>query len=77
MHCYGILFQVFEIIQRIFVFIFRGTLYDVLKDETNNVDWSRVLFLAIGAIKGINCLHNWKPQILHRDLKSLNLVVFC
>lgn len=26
-------------------------------------------------MKGVLCLHSWRPQIVHRDLKSLNLLV--
>lgn len=26
-------------------------------------------------LQGIECLHNWEPPVVHRDLKSLNLLV--
>jgi len=26
-------------------------------------------------VKGVNHLHNWKPPVIHRDLKTLNLLV--
>jgi serine/threonine protein kinase len=53
----------------------RGSLYHVLQAKNVNIDWSMVFKLAIGALRGINTLHTWKPQIVHRDLKSLNLLV--
>ncbi len=56
-------------------FCSRGSLYDVLKDESNVVDWPKVIKIITDAVKGVSCLHNWKPQIVHRDLKSLNLLV--
>jgi len=26
-------------------------------------------------VRAVNTLHNWKPQIVHRDLKSQNILV--
>merc|ERR1712054_697262 len=53
----------------------RGSLFDCLNRVEEDITWSRVLKIASDMLKGINCLHSWKPQIVHRDLKSLNLLV--
>jgi serine/threonine protein kinase len=37
--------------------------------------WQRRLRMALDAAKGMVHLHNHKPTILHRDLKSPNLFV--
>lgn len=46
-----------------------------MNKEGFHIDWQTVFKIAIEATKGILCLHSWKPQIVHRDLKSLNLLV--
>lgn len=56
-------------------FCHKGALYDVLSDMRENITWSNVFKASIDTIKGLLCLHNWKPQIVHRDMKSLNLLV--
>eukprot|EP00339_Tiarina_fusa_P008981 CAMPEP_0117081440 /NCGR_PEP_ID=MMETSP0472-20121206/57397_1 /TAXON_ID=693140 ORGANISM="Tiarina fusus, Strain LIS" /NCGR_SAMPLE_ID=MMETSP0472 /ASSEMBLY_ACC=CAM_ASM_000603 /LENGTH=795 /DNA_ID=CAMNT_0004809365 /DNA_START=77 /DNA_END=2460 /DNA_ORIENTATION=- len=56
-------------------FCHKGALYDVLNDLREDITWSNVFKAAIDTIKGLLCLHNWKPQIVHRDMKSLNLLV--
>lgn len=37
--------------------------------------WEMVFQFAIGALRGLSCLHNWKPQILHRNLTSSNILI--
>jgi len=59
----------------VFEFCSKGTLYDVLRKLEEPFPWSRVFKAAQDAIKGLLCLHNWKPPIVHRDMKSLNLLV--
>eukprot|EP00011_Vannellida_sp_DIVA3-517-6-12_P004910 CAMPEP_0114614994 /NCGR_PEP_ID=MMETSP0168-20121206/5938_1 /TAXON_ID=95228 ORGANISM="Vannella sp., Strain DIVA3 517/6/12" /NCGR_SAMPLE_ID=MMETSP0168 /ASSEMBLY_ACC=CAM_ASM_000044 /LENGTH=825 /DNA_ID=CAMNT_0001826055 /DNA_START=387 /DNA_END=2864 /DNA_ORIENTATION=+ len=56
-------------------FCHKGALYDVLNDMTEDITWDKVLKAAVDTTRGLACLHNWKPQIVHRDLKSLNLLV--
>jgi len=56
-------------------FCAKGALYDVLSDLTQKITWKHVFRAAIDTVKGLLCLHNWKPQIVHRDMKSLNLLV--
>lgn len=56
-------------------FCHKGALYDVLADLREDISWSKVLKAALDTTKGLLCLHNWKPQIVHRDMKSLNLLV--
>ena len=59
----------------------RGSLYDLLKSARGDpalaqqLDWPRRLGLAMDAAKGMLYLHSHKPPIIHRDLKSPNLLV--
>lgn len=53
----------------------RGSLYDVLHDPTIDVNWSVVIKVVLNIIKGLDSMHNWKPQLVHRDLKSRNILV--
>lgn len=59
----------------------RGSLTDVLrgaktsKQKANMLDWSKRLNMALDAAKGMLYLHNHAPPIVHRDLKTPNLLV--
>lgn len=59
----------------------RGSLYDVLRRAREDskigdeLKWSRRLGMALDAAKGMLYLHSHKPPIIHRDLKSPNLLV--
>ena len=39
------------------------------------LDWRRRLRLALDAAKGMHYLHTRQPPVIHRDLKSANLLV--
>eukprot|EP00889_Picochlorum_renovo_P002393 jgi/Picre1/29423/NNA_004811.t1 len=62
-------------------FCARGSLTDVLRGakaspaKASMLDWSRRLNMALDAAKGMLYLHNHAPPIIHRDLKSPNLLV--
>lgn len=53
----------------------RGSLYHVITNDKYDIGWDKVFRFAIETTKGIDMLHNADPQIVHRDLKSLNLLV--
>ncbi|KAG1685526.1 hypothetical protein DVH05_018281 [Phytophthora capsici] len=56
----------------------RGSLRDVLKQQTpdvKNLNWPTKLRLALGISHGIQYLHNANPPMIHRDLKSPNVLV--
>ncbi|DBA72008.1 TPA: hypothetical protein ACH3X2_010748 [Trebouxia sp. C0005] len=62
-------------------FCARGSLFDVLRKARTSpafaqqLDWSKRLSMALDAAKGVLHLHSHKPTILHRDLKSPNMLV--
>jgi len=53
----------------------RGSLFDLIHDEHAALTWSKCLGIALDVARGMNYLHSHTPPILHRDLKSLNILV--
>ncbi|EFJ09552.1 hypothetical protein SELMODRAFT_46485, partial [Selaginella moellendorffii] len=53
----------------------RGSLFKLLHRPHNQLDRRRRLQMALDVAEGMNYLHSCKPVIVHRDLKSPNLLV--
>eukprot|EP00007_Cunea_sp_BSH-02190019_P009634 CAMPEP_0174240108 /NCGR_PEP_ID=MMETSP0417-20130205/17438_1 /TAXON_ID=242541 /ORGANISM="Mayorella sp, Strain BSH-02190019" /LENGTH=899 /DNA_ID=CAMNT_0015319141 /DNA_START=95 /DNA_END=2790 /DNA_ORIENTATION=- len=53
----------------------RGSLYDLINNEDLDLPWDRRWALARDAALGLYYLHTRSPPIVHRDLKSGNLLV--
>ncbi|KAL8255951.1 hypothetical protein R6Q59_031018 [Mikania micrantha] len=56
-------------------FLPRGSLFRLLQRKTTKFDWRRRIHMAMDIARGMNYLHNCHPPIIHRDLKSSNLLV--
>ncbi|KAI3823566.1 hypothetical protein L1987_05005 [Smallanthus sonchifolius] len=56
-------------------FLPRGSLFRLLKRNTTKLDWRRRVHMAMDIARGMNYLHHCHPPIIHRDLKSSNLLV--
>ncbi|KAF7138375.1 hypothetical protein RHSIM_Rhsim07G0142400 [Rhododendron simsii] len=53
----------------------RGSLYKLLHRPNNQLDEKRRVRMALDVAKGMNYLHTSHPTIVHRDLKTPNLLV--
>jgi serine/threonine protein kinase len=53
----------------------RGSLHDVLEDHSLHVNAKLMVELAMGIAQGVNYLHSLEHRIIHRDLKSANILV--
>lgn len=51
----------------------KGSLRDVIQNE--ELTWTQKLNLAIEITRGLQYLHSQTPPVLHRDLKTLNILV--
>nr|XP_043612092.1 serine/threonine-protein kinase STY46-like [Erigeron canadensis] len=56
-------------------FLPRGSLSHILQRHSTRLDWRRRIHMAMDIARGMNYLHRYKPPIVHRDLKSSNLLV--
>ncbi|XP_042518671.1 protein STRUBBELIG-RECEPTOR FAMILY 5-like [Macadamia integrifolia] len=56
-------------------FLPRGSLFRLLQRNTTKLDWRRRVHMALDIARGMNYLHHCNPPIIHRDLKSSNLLV--
>ncbi|XP_050264111.1 probable serine/threonine-protein kinase SIS8 isoform X3 [Quercus robur] len=56
-------------------FLPRGSLYRLLHRPNPPIDEKRRMRMALDVAKGMNYLHTSHPPIVHRDLKSPNLLV--
>ncbi|KAI3725767.1 hypothetical protein L1987_65559 [Smallanthus sonchifolius] len=56
-------------------FLPRGSLYRIIHRPQCQIDENRRIKMALDVAKGMNCLHTSIPTIVHRDLKSPNLLV--
>jgi len=53
----------------------RGSLYHVMNSVVYDFGWDRVFRFATEFLKGMEYLHSQNPPLLHRDFKSLNLLL--
>ncbi|CAL5431860.1 unnamed protein product [Camellia sinensis] len=53
----------------------RGSLYKLLHRSNNQLDEKKRMRMAVDVAKGMNYLHTSHPTIVHRDLKTPNLLV--
>ncbi|KAK4435278.1 Serine/threonine-protein kinase CTR1 [Sesamum alatum] len=56
-------------------YLTRGSLFKTLHRNNQSLDVRRRLKMAIDVARGMNYLHHRNPPIVHRDLKSSNLLV--
>ncbi|KAG9133842.1 hypothetical protein Leryth_023155 [Lithospermum erythrorhizon] len=56
-------------------FLPRGSLYRIIHRPHGQIDERRRIKMALDVARGMNCLHTSTPTIVHRDLKSPNLLV--
>ncbi|KAL4309240.1 hypothetical protein GQ457_01G030020 [Hibiscus cannabinus] len=56
-------------------FLSRGSLFRLLQKHAAKLDWRRRVHMAMDIARGMNYLHHYNPPIVHRDLKSSNLLV--
>ncbi|KAK6772776.1 hypothetical protein RDI58_028014 [Solanum bulbocastanum] len=56
-------------------FLPRGSLFRLLQRNASKLDWRRRIHMALDVARGMNYLHHLTPPIVHRDLKSSNLLV--
>ncbi|KAI3948093.1 hypothetical protein MKX01_014692 [Papaver californicum] len=56
-------------------FLPHGSLFQLLRRGTPTLDWKRRVQMALDIARGMNYLHRCDPPIIHRDLKSSNLLV--
>ncbi|GAB9463837.1 Tkl protein kinase [Globisporangium polare] len=57
-------------------FLERGDLFAVLRNPENTLTWAKpILRMTIDTSRGMAYLHSMKPPIIHRDLKSMNILV--
>ncbi|KAL8469581.1 hypothetical protein ACS0TY_032430 [Phlomoides rotata] len=52
-----------------------GTLYDVLHTNSQPSNWGRRVKLALQTAKAIDTLHSLIPPVIHRDIKSANVLI--
>jgi small GTP-binding protein len=56
-------------------FVAHGNLFDYAHDAANELLWPLRLRIAMDVAKGMAFLHNSRPPIIHRDLKSPNVLL--
>eukprot|EP00128_Syssomonas_multiformis_P012870 Colp12_sorted_trinity150504_noHs@18691 len=53
----------------------KGSLLEILHNKSNKLTWLRKLTMLEDVAKAMHYLHSYEPRIIHRDLKSQNLMV--
>ncbi|PSS11436.1 Serine/threonine-protein kinase [Actinidia chinensis var. chinensis] len=56
-------------------FLPRGSLFKTLHKNNQSLDIRRRMMMALDVARGMNYLHHRNPPIVHRDLKTSNLLV--
>uniref|UniRef100_A0A5B7AEC0 Protein kinase domain-containing protein n=1 Tax=Davidia involucrata TaxID=16924 RepID=A0A5B7AEC0_DAVIN len=56
-------------------FMSNGTLYEILHSTSRPPNWGRRIRLALQTAKAIDTLHSSVPPVIHRDIKSANVLI--
>jgi serine/threonine-protein kinase CTR1 len=56
-------------------YLSKGSLASILSNKNIELEYDLRMEMLIDTARGINYLHNFKPPIIHRDLKTDNLLV--
>ncbi|XP_042480233.1 serine/threonine-protein kinase-like protein At3g51990 [Macadamia integrifolia] len=56
-------------------FMSNGTLYEVLHNRPRPPNWGRRIRFALQTAKAIDTLHSSIPPVIHRDIKSANVLI--
>lgn len=52
-----------------------GCLFELLHESDADLVWNQTIKMCVDIASGVHYLHSFTPQIIHRDLKSLNLLL--
>src|SRR5689334_7419282 len=53
----------------------RGSLFDVYSKTPKRLTWSKRVKIARDAAEGLFYLHSLNPPCIHRDIKSMNILI--
>ncbi|CAL4989887.1 unnamed protein product [Urochloa decumbens] len=59
----------------VYEFMFRGSLEKHLFRNTTPLPWGTRMSIALGAAKGLACLHNAQRPVIFRDFKTSNILM--
>ncbi|XP_066145332.1 interleukin-1 receptor-associated kinase 4-like isoform X2 [Euwallacea fornicatus] len=59
----------------VYEYIPGGSLYEALQRYPNDLLWKQRLHIAFGTAKGVAYLHNASTPLIHRDIKSANILL--
>lgn len=51
-----------------------GSLLSLMERTDYKFTWKKLLQFAAQMFEAVNALHNWNPCVVHRDIKSQNLL---
>jgi Janus kinase 2 len=64
-----------EFIALVMEFLPKGNVYNLLHVDKGDLDFSLLLRILCDSARGMNYLHQYSPPIIHKDLKSLNILL--